>query len=93
MKRRQFIKLALFSTTAAALPLVALASGKPPVDQISYADLVKVREIMDAAAVPDPYIVVHPENLKRIKSVHTAWDGTKYEGFTWVEMPEIMNNA
>ena len=90
MRRREFLRLAAFVTVAAAVPMVAFASGKPKsVEAITFDQIEEVRRMFDAADVPDPYLVVHPETMKRIKSV-SHFDGIRYEGFTWIECDEII---
>ena len=91
MRRREFLKLAAIAVVSTAVPMVAFASGKPkPVEAITFDQIEEVRRMFEAADVPEPYhVVVHPETMKRIKSV-SHFDGVRYEGFSWIECDEIM---
>lgn len=68
MKRRRFIKLAALTTVAAAVPMVALASGKtPPIQgsEITWDELLEVQRMFQDADVPEGplYGPVHPEAM------------------------------
>ena len=83
MKRRDFIRFAAFTTVAAVVPMVALS--RP--DQFTFEDLIKVRDLMDANAIPEPYYALVPPKVMADLFPEKLLTGQthQYEGITFIE--------